>query len=267
VPSPAPTPTPAPVIAVFGADVSLSFANGVSDYAENKTYQLEFVSEDVGALSQYRPDGAAAAIVFLKNADVTLPETDIPIYVYAADGQFVPAGVRHLTYFDTNAAIDALNLAIAYPPHETPVRMIGLFTGKTSRAYSAWIRAVESGRVFAKAVFTENNTDQTIDAWLEEQCAAYYPGMLDAVFAETGTFAVTAAQKLTDLGRNDLEVFSAATDGNADLALSAVLVAVKGADLYHAGELCCAGAEALLDGVEAENGTLLPVLLQFSPQS
>jgi len=265
-PSPTPVPTPTPVIAVFGADASRSFSEGVANFAEGKPYALEFISGDVGALSQFQPDGAAAAIVFLENSGVSLPETEIPFYAYAADGQSISSDVKHLTYGDINAAVDTLNFAIAYPPHETPVRMIGLFTSKTSRAYAVWSRAVDAGRVFAKAVFVENKADQPVDEWLAEQFAAFYPGMLDAIYAETGALAVSASQMLGDLGRDDTEVFSAATDANADCALSSVLVAVTGADLYRAGELCCEGAQALLYGTEAKSGTLLPVLLQFSPE-
>jgi len=266
-PSPTSVPTPVPVVAVFGADASLSFSEGVADYADGEPYRLEFVSGDVGALSQYRPEGAAAAIVFLENSGVSLPEAEIPVYAYAADGQSVSSSVKHLTYGDTNAAIDTLNLAIAYPPHETPVRMIGLFASKTGRAYIVWNRAVDAGRVFEKAVFVESGSDRTADEWLMEQFAAFYPGMLDAVFAETGALAVSAAQILDELGRDDVEVFAAATDANADCALSPVLVAVTGADLYRAGELCCEGAQALLYGEEARSSIMLPTLFRFSPES
>ncbi len=266
-PSPTPIPTPMPVIAVFGADSSLSFATGASDYSDGKPYMLEFVPGDIKVLSQYCPDGAAAAIVYFRDSDIALPETEIPMYVYAADGQNVSSSIKHLTYGDLNAAIDTLNLAIAYPPHETPVRMIGLFTSKTSRAYSVWSRAVDAGRVFAKAEFIENKSNVPLADWLNEQFGAFYPGMLDAVYAETGAFAVASTEVLYGLERNDLEVFSVSTDANADCALSPVLVAVTGADLYRAGELCCAGAEALLNGEEAKSGSLLPVLLQYSPES
>ncbi len=266
IPSPTPVPTPVPVIAVFGADASLSFADGLSDYADGKPYTLEFISGDIETLSQYRPDGAAAAVVFLKDSGVSLPEAGIPIYVYAADGQNVSSRIKHLTYGGINAAIDTLNLAIAYPPHETPVRMIALFTSKTSRAYSVWSCAVDAGRVFEKAVFIENKSVLSVNEWLAEQYATFYPGMLDAVFAETGEFAVAATDALIALGRNDLEVFSAATDADADRALSPVLVAVTGADLHRAGELCCAGAEALLYGEEAKGGSLLPVFFHYSAE-
>lgn len=267
MPSPTPVPTPIPVIAVFGGDISRSFIEGVSSYAQGKPYKLEVVPGEVDALSRYQPEGAAAAIVFLKDAGVALPETQIPIYAYAADGQSLPTNIKRLTYGDINAAIDTLNLAITYPPHETPVRMIGLFTSHTSHAHILWGRAVDAGRVFEKAVFVENRTDQPIDEWLAEQFTVYYPGMLDAVFAETGALAISALQLLDSLGRDDVEVFSAATDTNADCSLSSVLVAVKGADLYHAGELCCEGAQALLYGEEAKSDTILPVLFQFSPEA
>jgi hypothetical protein len=112
-PSPTPAPTPVPVIAVFGADASLSFTEGVTDYAKGKPYLLEFVPGGVDALLQYRPDGAVAAIVFLEDASVSLPETDIPVFACAADGQNLSSNIQHLSCSDVNAAVDTLNLAIS----------------------------------------------------------------------------------------------------------------------------------------------------------
>lgn len=265
-PTPTPVPPPAPVIAVFGAEASASFAEGVSTAAKIGRYPVEFVSGGLDALASYRAEGAASAIVFLENAADPIPTVRIPLYLYAADGQAVSANLKHPTYTDTGAAVDALNLAIAYPPHETPVRMIGLFTSETSRAYTVWSIAATAGRVFSKAAFFESQTDQTAEEWLNEQFAAFYPGMLDAVYAETGELAVLAAGILEDLGRDDMEVFAASTSGNADRVLSGVLVAAVGADLKDAGALCYAGAQALLSGRAADSGKVFPEQFLYSPE-
>ncbi len=268
VPTPSPSPTPVPVVAVFGADDSPSFAEGVSDAAENDDLSLSFVTGGVGALAEYEPAGAAAAVVFLTGSADELPNVDFPLYVYAADGQTVSEEVPHLTYDDAGAAAAALELAIAYPPHETPVRMIGLFCDEDGDAYALWKAAVKKGRVYAKAVYFESDAsaDASAGSWLAGELNAYYPGMLDAVYAETGDLAVSAASVLLSKNRDDIEVFAASTGGGADRMLSAVLPAAVGANLYDAGGLCYRRARALLFGLAAESSVLPPERLTFSSQ-
>jgi len=152
-PSPTPSLSPAPYIAVFGSQASKAFENGISAAAETGKYTVTFESGTLEQLSSYQPAGHCAAIVLLQGQESSLPETSFPIYVFAAEGQQIPKEIPHLIYTGAYAPKITLSLAVGYPPHETPVRLIGLFTGTESLAYPVWREAAESGRVFAKAEF------------------------------------------------------------------------------------------------------------------
>ncbi len=263
--TPSPAPTPEPVIAVFGAQDSSSFQEGVSSASKAGAYAVEFVSGGPDALSSYHPDGAAAAIVFWADETAVLPEANLPVYVFAASGQIVPDGLSHLSYAPAGAAGLALDCAVAYPPHLSPVRMIGLFSGQDSAAYALWKTESENGAIFAKREFFAQESEETLSVWLTDVFSRYFPGMLDAVFAENGELAVAAAEKIASLGRSDIEVFSAGTDADAGRALSPILVCAVGANHKIAGERCYEEAAKLLSGGAAETGVLLPEALWYQP--
>ena len=283
--SPAPTPSPeiTPCIAVFGAEASGAFQQGVSKAAETGKYPVVFESGGVNALSGYQPAGRCAAIAFLSGAEA-VPGASIPVFVFASEGQRVGADVPHLTYADAYAAETTLDLAVAYPPHETPVRLIGLFTSEQSRAYTVWREAADNGRVFSKAelFLTEPVPDETPKPkkeppsptpipTLEERLTAlfsrFYPGMIDGVYAETGELAVAAAGVLAQLGRDDMEVFAASTSANAESLLSPLLVASVGLNAEEAGGLCYSAACALLDGEAVAPFVVLPQTFAYDPKS
>lgn len=251
-------------IAVFGADASESFQDGVSQ-AAGGAYEIEFYSGGADALAGGLPGGAAAAIVYLGAGESWSGPSGFPVFVYAADGQTVSPDVPHLTYFGLNAAADALSLAVEYPPHETPVRIVGLFTSKTSRAYTVWTYACRNGRVFSKAEYAADRSGLSAKEWFADRLDDLYPGMIDAVFAETGELAAAAADVLAGLGRTDMEVFAASAGGNAELRLSPVLTAVVGADERRAGTLCCEGAAALLSGETPDNAQIGSSVFRYSP--
>ena len=211
-----------------------------------------------------------------------MPEPSIPVFVFAAEGQRVGPDTPHLTYADAYAVETALDLAVAYPPHETPVRLIGLFISAQNRAYAVWSESVASGRVFSKAEFflaepTPEETPKpaketplpTPVPSLEERMSAllsgFYPGMIDGVFAETGELAVAAADALAALGRDDIEVFSASTSGNTESLLSPLLVACVGLNAGEAGGLCYSAASALLSGEPVQSFVALPQTFAYSP--
>jgi hypothetical protein len=263
--TPSPAPTPAPVVLVFGAEASASFRDGISSSAANDAYAVEFIPGGTSALSAYRPKGAAAAIVYLDAMGEAVPVSDIPMFLYATKGQTIPYGTPHLRYNYYNAPQIALDCAVAYPPHLTPVRMIGLFTDHTSRAYALWAEAGANGTVFIKREFFALESEESLAGWMTDVFARYFPGMLDAVYAETGELAVAAADKLASLGRTDVEVFSAGIDAEADKSLSPILICAVGANQRIAGELCYEAAVKLLGGGTPESSVLMPEALWYSP--
>lgn len=264
--TPEPTSALPPELLVYGADDSAAFRAGVSDAANSAGVAVTFVPGGVEALAAAAPEGPAAAIVYLCASAGELPHTRLPLFVFAANGQTVPSAVPHLTYQRKGADETALELAIGWPPHETPVRLLGLFTSTSSDAYALWCAAADAGRVYPKDVFfLEDQPLSAASAWLAEQMRVYYPGMLDGVFAETGALAIAALHQEQGQGRDDFEIFSAATDADAPSFLSAILPAAVGADEAQAGSLCVNAALSLLAGETAENADLTPTTFQFAP--
>ena len=282
VPLPSPSPADAPYLAVFGAEESNAFHQGVSKAAESGKYPVVFEPGGVEALAGYQPAEHCVAIVYLSGADAVVPQTAVPVFVFAAEGQRVGAQVPHLTYADAYAAETALDLAVAYPPHETPVRLIGLFANAESRAYTVWREAATSGRVFSKAelFLTEPVPEETpkpkkeppsptpiptLEERLTELFSGFYPGMIDGIYAETGELAVAAAGVLAQLGRNDMEVFAASTGANAPGLLSPLLVSCVGLNAEEAGGLSYSAASTLLDGEAVTPFVVLPQTFAYSP--
>ena len=266
------TPSPAPkvekpgVVAVFGADELPGFLDGVRTACAASGSEIEIlpVKGGLSQLATYTSADANAAIVCLSSPAGQLPKASIPIYVFAAEGQSVSADIPHLTYSGDTAPKLALDYALNYPPHLAPVRMIGLFTSQSSPAYALWTSEQANGKIFAKEVFFQDTPEVSIADWLNETLPRYYPGMLDAIYAETGALAIAAADALASLGRDDVEVFSAGTDANASEKLSSILVCTVGVDLQDAGARCFAEAAKLLAGSTAESGVLPPATVWFS---
>jgi hypothetical protein len=264
--SPEPTVTPAEpsVIAVFGAEKSDAFLSGILEAAEGSGIEILPVSGGVAALATFNPGRADAAIVYVTGSQEALLQTSIPTYVFDASGQDLALDIPHLTYAGDTAPKLALDCALSYPPHLAPVRMIGLFTSESSRAYALWTSAKANGDVFAKQEFFLDSSEAALTDWLNETLPLYYPGMLDAVFAETGALAVAAADVLASLGRDDVEVFAAGTDENAAAKLSPILICAVGADDAEAGARCYTEAAKLLSGDAAQSGDLLPAISWYT---
>lgn len=282
-PTPSPSPAPRPYLAVFGAEESSAFQEGITNAAETGAYAVVFESGSLDALRAYKPAGSCVAIVLLRGQDAALPETSFPVFVFASEGQRVDPGIPHLTYAGVYAAETALSLAVSYPPHETPVRLIGLFSSEESDAYAILNESAAEGRIFSKAKFflTTSPAKETpepeqetplpsLEPALEERLSAlfsrFYPGMIDGVFAETGELAVVAAETLASLDRSDIEVFSASTTADAQNLLSPLLVACVGANYAEAGGLCYSAASALLDGEAVSSLVMLPQTFSYSPE-
>ena len=262
-PTPSPSPTAEPVITVFGTESSSAFASGLSAAAKEGGIPLEFVSEGITALANYHANGAAAAIIYL-DQNGSIPKSNLPVYVFSAGGTALPTGSVGLRYQSLGTEQAALDEAIAYPPHLAPVRMIGLFTSANSKAYAVWSAAVAEGQVFSKREFIADTDEEALEDWLADIFSRYFPGMLDAVYAENGALAVAAADRLASLARDDVEVFSAGTDAEALSALSPILICAVGRDWEAAGNRCYTEAAKLLSGQDVQSDTLSPEIFWYS---
>ncbi len=258
MPAPSPVPSTPPVIAVFGAEDAAAFQDGIRSAAKDTEVEIRMVAGGLHALASYPQQGATIAILYLTEALESLPQAQVPVFVFAPYGQDVPAQIPHLTYANSGETELALENVLTYPPHLSPVRIIGLFSGESSHAYALWSGAKATGQVYAKMEFFLDSTEEPLASWLTDAFSRHYPGMLDAVFAETGALAIAAADALASLGRDDIEVFSAGTDSSAAQKLSPILISAVGVDEKDAGARCFAEAVKLLSGEPALSGILLP---------
>lgn len=117
-------------------------------------------------------------------------------------------GASYFRYNTEDAAEYALDVALHYPPHDTPVRLIGLFKEKGSPGYDAFREAAKEGKVLGKGSFYDGKRPQRAKAFMEEQLDDYVEGTVDAVYAETFPLALAALLALTERGRTDMEVFA-----------------------------------------------------------
>ena len=152
-----------------------------------------------------------------------------------------------------------------YPLHDTPVRMIGMFTSTESEAYGIWTAACEAGMIFPKEVYIESEQTELDDAeWLSEELEGYFPGMLDCIFAENETIGMAAGQLMVALGRDDAEVFfSGASEEQLEQMrrFPRLYGMTVGQDVEQAGKDLAAALTDTLDGKTVEPQTFLPTVL------
>ena len=266
VPTDTPVPTPAPVVAVVAEDRNAGFWEGLQTFPADDGAFVQRVEGGLEAVPALHFEGASVILVCLTEPSPDFAplrqamERGSHVYVYAANGQQVPEDIPSLTYREAGSAEAALERALTYPPHDTPVRLFGLLANGESAAYRAWAAAAAEGRIFAKAVFYADGGDD-FAAWMDKRLDKTYPGMLDGIYAETAALALAATEALVAAGRTDMEVFSAAVD-DAVLAMMLehpeILVSATGANPIRAGRLLRESAYAQLLGILPASKELLP---------
>ena len=158
----------------------------------------------------------------------------------------------------------ALNAALTYPPHDTPVRLILLFETAESPAYLAYRKLYEEGKIFPKEVFIASEEELSADAWLTEKLTGYVEGMVDAVFAENATLAVGICDVLSAQGRTDMEVFCPGVTADTIARMQSepfVFAQAVGRNDALAGILSVRAVLQMLHGEQAVTQTFEPVLI------
>lgn len=270
-PAPTPTPEPAPVLAVLGGREEDGFLDMIRSIAASAACDFAALEED--GLEKFRPRGRAALILYLdeETPDMEtlneLAERGVLLYAYAARGQTLPEGLAGLRYDSATAAGTALEEAIGYRNHDTPVRLLGLFTAEDSPAHTVWAEAVAEGRVLERGAYVEQDARESAQQWLTERLDGLYAGMLDGVCCESAEQARVCAEALKKQARDDLEIFCAAADGTLLQSMHDTpwpLVRAVGAEPAEAGRLCAEQAIVLLYGGTAQELTIAPSIFAAS---
>ncbi len=215
---PVPTPVPPPSI-LFLTDCA---REEITPYVETLLQALD--SKPWRVTQQYAPErfpeelhlNAYDGILVLRAKEGTslaaierAADSGVPVSIVDLFPQGdPPKGASYFWYEAEDAEEAALHIALSYPPHDTPVRLIGLFEEKGSPAYDALRRAEKEGKVLLKARFYAGKKPQRAKAFMEEQLSDYVEGTVDAVYAENMTLGLAALMALTERGRTDIEVFA-----------------------------------------------------------
>ncbi len=226
-PTEAPTPSPTPKVgieAVFDKPVSLAVVSNGDEASSALFFEAavrEAESMGVTVTTNAAEDGfdtavaeaaqsADAVVAFLPNKAQgysALESLEKPTALYELSNGSVPQGLSHL-YYESDGELDmALNAALVYPPHDTPVRLILMFKSADSPAYAAYKALYDQGMIFPKEIYIASEEEKEAGEWLTGKLDSFVEGMLDAVFAEDAALASSAYDALAALGRTDMEVF------------------------------------------------------------
>ena len=205
-PTPAPTEEPVtPVIAVFG---------GNRGFQEVSELLKDVRDAEIADGTEGIPDHTAAVFCYLDNreaaADVSaLVENGIPVVIYNRAGADCPdeaITVGYATVYGSDCE-SVMEEAIAYPPHDTPVRMFGVFTNDESEAFILFQDMISQGKVLRKGVYVGPANDAYTD-WIERKLDSFLEGMVDCAYVETAEEAAVLANALIERGRDDFEIFT-----------------------------------------------------------
>lgn len=226
-PSAEPVPTPTPktgIEVVFDKPVTLALVSNGDEaesalFFEAATKEAENMgatviakaadSEFDVALAEAQKD-ADAVIAFLPQMAENhsdLQALNKPVAVFEAQKGNISDDISYL-YYESDGEMDmAFDAALTYPPHEAPVRLILIFESVDSPAYAAYQKLYDEGKIFPKEIYIASDEELGVNEWLTGKLEGYVEGMLDAVFAEDATLAVSVCDALTALNRTDMEVF------------------------------------------------------------
>ncbi len=276
------TPTPkAGIEAVFDKPVALAIVSSGDETASalffeaaareakslGVTVTTNAAGSDFNAVLAEAAQDADAVVVFLPQEIKDIASLDVPgkpTAVFETKKSSVPESVSHF-YYESDGELDAaLDAALTYPPHDTPVRLILLFESAESPAYAAYQQLYDEGKIFPKEIYIASEEELEVGEWLTEKLNSYVEGMLDAVFAEDMTLAATAGDALFALDRTDMEVFCPGVSADVVSRMQShpdVFAQAVGHNDALAGVLCVRAALNMLHGEKAIVHTFKPMLI------
>lgn len=214
-------------------------AKAVADELGVGTKKVSAASAEADAVLAYMP----ASTTFEKVAciytdkDVAAAEN---LVVYKHDGG--------------SAAENIFEGIITYDGHETPVRVINLYSADGEGAAVAE-RLAGEGKLLIRRTFTEGG-EETVEDFMAGVIERYYPGMVEAVYADTAELAAAAYNAFAAAGRDDFKVFSAEMTPDVRALMAAeddIFRAAAGRTDYERGEIAM---RLLLDKLAGGNGGL-----------
>ncbi len=209
------------------------------------------------ALTDMRPQKDDVSI---PNGD-TITSESVEVEEPLLNEEVVPKSAAYARYEQSDVEALALDIALAYPPHNTPVRLIALFSASDSPAANAFSLGVKEGRILPKSIYYASSSKQNVADFLTKQLARYVEGMIDAIYCENTELALAALEVLREQGRTDMEVFSVPYGTlfeQRSLYDKWTFPVAMGADLFEAGVQAAEDINALLAGKQPEHRVFAP---------
>lgn len=210
-PEPTPEPLP-PLFAVVDSGADETFIGSIDSIDGIRIVRTSL--EDASG-----QDDLTGIFVYLNSREDAGKISDllkggVPVIVYNRCNAELPEEV--ITVSNASRSNDDLTQlmeeTLAYPPHDTPVRLFGVFSSEESDAAKIWANYVSEGKILSKGVYY-GEKDESYAEWVEKKLDQYFPGMVDAAFCENPDFACAMVNAQAARNRDDFEVFSA---GNSD---------------------------------------------------
>ncbi len=276
LPTPAPIPTPAPLAVLCVADCTeeeaAGFFSGAEQAAQAMGWQLTKAAAPEGFDSFLQHGGYDGILALCTRQSTSFDalreamKTGACIAITDMLFRVPPAGAAYAWYEPGDAAALALETALAYPPHDTPVRLIALLEGKGSPADSVFQDGIAQGKILKKALHYETDSKQNPQDFFEDQLDRYVEGMVDAVFVENTALAKVALTALAARGRTDMEVFSVpgVLQEQIDLCEKWTFPVAMGADFEAEGNQAAQALGVLLAGGDPAYRAFTPVIRTFA---
>jgi ABC-type sugar transport system substrate-binding protein len=272
-PTQQPTPEPKGVEAVFGKEITITLISGAAGdaelFAEGAKAEAESMgitmktsaSETIGDAVSSEADGIIAYMPRQEDyAAIESAAADKPAVVYGTEKAAVGESVSQVYYLPGNETDIAMEAALNYPPHDTPVRLVLMFESADSASYAAYQKLTDEGKIFPKEVYIASDGGAAPDGWLTDKLQGYVEGMLDGVYADNARLALGALDALEALGRTDMEVFCPGVTPEAVKRMEKnpeVFAQAVGANEYLAGAL---SVRAALKAIKGEGGSVIELL-------
>ena len=273
-PTPTPQPSPLPVIGVAAGEEHSSFWDGLYASETQKTAEILPLARE-NELLQAQKAGCGVLIVYLEEEDGAAfldkaAETGIPLLVFSPKSLDFDGWTPGLSYDPRGAPQAALNAALHCDPHDTPVRLAGLFDMEEEEgeaARQAWKDYIARGLLLDKGSY-QQNARQSAESFMEKLLGAYPPGTIDGVYAQNEALALEAARALIKDGRPQMEIFCSQVSDNLLLHMLTeplTIYALSGPNEMFAGRYLMDRAGKVLSGEDGGETATLFATLFLSP--
>lgn len=270
--TPEPTPEPTKVLAVADVKDAEEFFSGIRPTAQAEGWELIESSGIMEFSSAVEDTDAEGIIAYITSADTDrsvlsdAKEAGTAVCVMDVSGGAPVKGAYTSTYDDSTAAALAMQEALIYPPHDTPVRLLAMIS--TEAGLAEYEKGLSEGKIMPKDTFVTvpregEEAQADPEAWLSGMLDRYIEGMIDGLYTDNAEFALLAVKALSESGRSDFEVFSSVLtpELKAAMAETPELIPVCiGADIAAAANAQAGALKAIMAGETPDAPELLPTV-------